>query len=346
MTLVATRSFRERVDAMKKPAFALLFVWVVAAFAAVAEAETGGKIIRLDAGLDEIVSPEAKAEQLATGFKSPEGPVWIRRGGYLLFSDLVENVIRKWNPADGKVSIFLDHSGFTGDDPSKVLDGKGRVGSNGITLDRQGRIVFCARGDRQVVRLEKDGKRTVLASRYDGKRFNSPNDLVYRSDGALYFTDPSPFKVYPAKEIPFNGIYLLKDGKLQLLKKDHEYPNGLAFTPDEKYLYVANTRQNTVVRYDVRPDGTLGDGHVFVDMSGAPGSGHPDGLKVDRKGNVYSRGPGGIWVLSSEGKHLGTIVPPEEVRNFAFGDADGKALYLATLTGLSRIRLKSAGILP
>lgn len=340
------KKFREVIDAVKKPAITLLFAWVFVAFASLAEAEKGGRIVRLEAGLDDIVASDAKAEELAVGFKSPEGPVWIRNGGYLLFSDLVENVIRKWNPADGKVSIFLDRSGFTGADPTKVLDGRGRVGSNGITVDRQGRVVFCARGDRQVVRLEKDGNRTVLASHYDGKRFNNPNDLVYKSDGALYFTDPDPFKNYPTKELPFNGIYLFKDGKLQLLTRDHGYPNGLAFSPDEKFLYVANTRKNTVIRYDVQPDDTLANGRVFIDMSSDPASGHPDGLKVDRKGNVYSRGPGGIWIISAEGKHLGTIVPPEELRNFAFGDADGKTLYLATFTGLYRMRLKTPGILP
>jgi gluconolactonase len=335
--------------------FAVLFlaVFLVILAAAATQAQEAGSVVRLDASLDAIVSPGAKAEKLAGNFAFVEGPVWVRRGGYLLFSDIPANVIDKWNAADGKVSVFLDKSGFTGQDASGAglgPDGKPLLGSNGVTVDRQGRVVFCAHLDRQVVRLEKDGQRTVLANRYEGKRLNSPNDLVYKSDGSLYFTDP-PAGLRerdkdPQKELPFNGVYLLKGGKLQLLVKDLPLPNGIAFTPDEKRLYVDDTVKKIIMRYDVQPDGTVANGRVFVDMTGDKAPGNPDGMKVDQKGNVYCTGPGGIWVISPEGKHLGTLTFPENPANLAFGDADGKTLYATARTGLYRIRLRIPGIRP
>jgi gluconolactonase len=316
----------------------------------------GREIVRLDPKLDEIVSAGAKVEKLAGNLAFSEGPVWVRQDGYLLFSDIPANVINKWTP-DGKVSVAVKPSGFTGANPleagSEINNGKEVVrllGSNGVTLDRQGRIVLAAHGDRAVVRIEANGQRTVLADRYEGKRLNSPNDLIYKADGALYFTDP-PFGLPkrdddPRKELPFNGVYLLKDGKLQLLDKTFTGPNGVALSPDEKYLYVDDSGRKLIMRYDVRPDGTIGNGRMFIDMNADQAPGVPDGIKVDQRGNVYCTGPGGFWIISPEGKHLGTVKPPELPANLAFGDSDGKTLYLTARTGLYRIRLKIAGIRP
>ena len=319
-------------------------------------AQGANEVVRLDPALDQIISSDAKVEKLADGFGFVEGPVWVRQGGYLLFSDIPANAINKWTPG-GKVAVFLKPSGFTGSDPSDAgsQNNNGQavvtlLGSNGVTLDRQGRVVFCAHGDRDVVRIEKDGKRTVLADRFEGKRLNSPNDLVFKSDGALYFTDPSAGLRKrdddPRKELPFNGVYLLKDGKLQLLEKTFATPNGIAFAPGEKYLYVNDTTRKLIMRYEVRSDDTIANGKVFIDMSADTAAGVPDGMKVDQKGNVYCTGPGGFWIMSPEGKHLGTVKTPELPANLAWGDGDGKTLYLTARTGLYRIRLKVAGIRP
>jgi len=314
-------------------------------------------IARLNPALDAIIPEDAKVEKVAENFGFLEGPVWVRKGGYLLFSDIPANVIYKWSP-NGGLSVFLSYSGFTGNDDSvagmQLNNGKGMVtllGSNAVTLDPQGRVVYCAHGDRQIVRLEPDGKRTVLASEFEGKRLNSPNDLVYKSDGALYFSDPTAGMRNgnddSRKELPYTGLFLLKDGKLQLLSKDLR-PNGLALTPDEKFIYLVDTSggRKTIVRYQVRPDDTIASGELFVDMTSDKATGGPDGMKVDQQGNLYSTGPGGVWIMSPDGKHLGTILTSELPANLAFGDADGKTLYLTARTGLYRIRLKIPGITP
>ncbi len=334
-------------------------LWLAAAFLLAAlqvQAQGANEVVRLDPALDEIISVDTKVEKLAGDFGFVEGPVWVRQGGYLLFSDIPANAINKWT-SDGKVSVFLKPSGFTGSDPSDVgsQNNNGQavvtlIGSNGVTLDRQRRVVFCTHGDRDVVRIEKDGKRTVLADRFEGKRLNSPNDLVFKSDGALYFTDPTAGlrkrDEDPKKELPFNGVYLLKDGRLQVLEKTFATPNGIAFSPGEKYLYVNDTTRKLIMRYEVRPDDTIANGKVFIDMSADKAAGVPDGMKVDQKGNVYCTGPGGFWIMSPEGKHLGTVKMPELPANLAWGDSDGKTLYLTARTGLYRIRLKIAGIRP
>ena len=320
-------------------------------------AQDGSDVVRLGPEADAVVPAGAHAQQLAEGYAFLEGPVWVRKGGYLLFSDIPANVIDK-RTSDGKISVFIKPSGYTGSDPSQagrtIDNGKATVnliGSNAVTVDRQGRIVFCAQGDRSVVRIEKDGKRTVLADRFEGKRLNSPNDLVYKSDGALYFTDPPAGLPKgdddPKKEIPFDGVFLLKDGKLQVLDKSFLRPNGLAFAPGEKIFYVNDSFKKTIMRFDVRPDDTLANGQVFIDMNGDDAPGVPDGMKVDTKGNVYCTGPGGVWIISPEGKHLATIKTPERITNLAFGNADGKMLYLTGRTGeLFGINLKVAGIRP
>ena len=300
----------------------------------------------MDPALDAIVPRDATIEKLAEGFLFTEGPIWVP-DGYLLFSDPNSNTIYRWSDNDG-LSVFRTKSGYTGVDISDY----GQPGSNGLTLDREDRLTINEHGNRRVTRLEKNGSLTILADRYEGKRLNSPNDLVYKSDGSLYFTDP-PFglpKAFddPRKETPFSGVYRWSNGHLQLLTTDMTGPNGLAFSPDEKYLYVGNwdEKKKIVMRYDVKPDGTLAHGRVFFDMTSAPGEDAIDGLKVDRQGNVYVSGPGGLWILSPTGKHLGTIVGPEHPHNFAWGDADGKTLYLTAQTGLYRIRLSIPGTRP
>src|SRR5262245_48357552 len=222
-----------------------------------------------------------------------------------------------------------------------------QAGAWSLALDPQGRLTIDEHGNRLVTRLEKNGTITVLADQFEGKRLNSPNDLVYRSDGALYFTDP-PFglpKTFddPRKELPFSGVYLLKDDKLSLAAKDLAAQNGLAFSPDEKYLYVDNWEENrkVVLRYDVARDGSLSNPKVFFDATDTPGEIALDGLKVDRAGNVFFSGPGGIWIVSPEGKHLGTIKGPELPANFAWGDSDGRTLYLCARQGLYRVHLQT-----
>jgi gluconolactonase len=310
------------------------------------EAEMKAEVRRADPALDAIVPDGLTIEKLASGFIFTEGPVWLPDGS-LLFSDPNANTIYRWAP-DGQVSVFRTKSGYAGVDVGEY----GQPGSNGITLDSEGRVTINEHGNRRVVRIEKNGVVTVLADRYQGKRLNSPNDLVYRSDGTLFFTDP-PFGLPKAfddvrKELPFSGVYSLKDGRLTLAATDLSGPNGLAFSPDERYLYVANwdEKKKVVMRYRAQPDGTLSNGEVFFDMTAAPGEDALDGIKVDVRGNLYVSGPGGLWILSPEGTHLGTIVGPEHPHNLAWGDADGRTLYLTAQTGLYRMRLNIPGVRP
>ncbi len=334
------------------------FIWIKSATLDFYKSPKAGieqetKIDRADAGLDEIVVPDSKIEKLAGGFLFTEGPVWVpssaESDGYLLFSDPNNNVIYRWTQ-DGQFSIYRTKSGYSGIDIGEY----GQPGSNGLTLDKDKRLTINQHGNRRVIRLEKNGQVTVLADRYEGKRLNSPNDLVYRSDGSLYFTDP-PFGLPKAfndrrKELPYSGVFRVSpDGKSpQLLTTDLSGPNGLAFSPDEKYFYVDNwdEKKKVVMRYEVNADGTLSNGKVFFDMTNAPGEDALDGLKVDQKGNLYVSGPGGLWVISPEGKLLGKISGPEHPHNFAWGDDDGRTLYLCARTGLYRIRLKIPGIRP
>ena len=329
------------------------FIWVRSATLDFYKADPPGRarevdtvVTRLDKAIDDIVPKDARIEKLAGGFLFTEGPVWVG-DGYLLFSDPNGNMIYRWSP-DGQVSVFRTKSGYAGFDVGEY----GQPGSNGLTLDRESRLTINEHGNRRVTRLEKNGQITVLADRYQGKRLNSPNDLVYRSDGSLYFTDP-PFglpKLFddPRKELPFSGVFRITDGRLQLLTTDLTGPNGLAFSPDEKYLYVGDwdPKKKVLMRYEVSADGTLRGGRVFFDMTDAPGEDALDGVKVDRQGNVYVSGPGGLWILSAQGKSLGTIRGPEHPHNMAWGDDDGRTLYLTAQTGLYRIRLNVQGIRP
>ena len=334
------------------------FIWIKSATLDFYKAPKVGteqktEILRADPALDEIVTPGTKIEKLAGGFLFTEGPVWVPRtadsDGYLLFSDPNNNIIYRWTP-DGQLSIYRTKSGYAGADIGEY----GQPGSNGLTLDREGRLTINQHGYRRVVRLEKNGQLTVLADQFEGKRLNSPNDLVYKSDGALYFTDP-PFglpKFFddPRKELPYSGVFRVSpDGKqVKLLTTELKGPNGLAFSPDEKYFYLDNwdEKKKIIMRYEVNSDGILANGKVFFDMTSAPGEDALDGLKIDQKGNLYVSGPGGLWIISPEGKHLGTISGPEHPHNFAWGDDDGKTLYLCARTGLYRIRLNVPGIRP
>jgi len=308
--------------------------------------ETKAEVRRLDPALDAIVPAGLSIDKLADGFIFTEGPVWVPEG-YLLFSDPNANTIYRWTP-DGQVSVFRTKSGYAGADVAEY----GQPGSNGLTLDGEGRVTINEHGNRRVVRVEKTGAITVLADRYEGKRLNSPNDLVYRSDGALFFTDP-PFGLPKAfddrrKELPFSGVFSLKEGVLKLVSQDLSGPNGLAFSPDERYLYVANwdPKKKVVMRYPVNADATLGDGEVFFDMTSAAGEDALDGVKVDVRGNLYVSGPGGLWILSPDGTHLGTIVGPEHPHNLTWGGDDGRTLFLTAQTGLYRVRLNIPGVRP
>ncbi len=316
---------------------------------AITPSEVNVEVIRKDPALDAIVPPNPKIFKLAEGFKFTEGPVWDRKGGYLLFSDPNNNTIYKYSPeGDGQLAVFREKSGYEGADIAEY----GQPGSNGLTFDREGRLTINQHGNRRVVRLESDGQLKVLADKFEGKRLNSPNDLVYRSDGTLYFTDP-PFglpKFFndPRKELPFSGVFAAKEGKITLVSKDLTGPNGLAFSPDEKFFYVDNwdDHKKIVMRYEVQPDGSLKNGKVFFDMTSAGTEDALDGMKVDTAGNLYVSGPGGLWILSPQGKHLGTIIAPKHPHNFAWGDADGKTLYLCARSGLYRMKLNIEGIRP
>jgi gluconolactonase len=309
-------------------------------------AQAPGSIVRLDPAFDAIVPAGATVETLKDGFGFINGILWVREGnaGHLLVSDIPANVIHKWTPPSA-MAVFLDRPDWTR--VTETRPENVRFGANGIARDPQGRIVYAAEADRALVRLEADGKRTIIAERFEGKRLNSPNDLVFRRDGGLYFTDPSGggrFGTWELKkELPYQGVFLLKDGKLTLLVQDLDRPNGIALSSDEKSLYVNDSNKRVIMRYDVRPDGTVTNGRLFADMSMGKGNGNPDGMKFDERGNLYSVGPGGIWVLNPAGKQIGLIVPPENAPGFAFGDPDRKAIYMAASSKLARIRLNVAG---
>jgi gluconolactonase len=297
-------------------------------------------------GLDGLLAADASPERIAGGFEFTEGPVWTRDNA-LLFSSPNTNAIYRWSPT-GVVTVFRPKSGYTGTDIGRYH----QPGSNGLTFSPDGLLTICRHGSRDVIRVNPHGDTTTLAEAFDGKRLNSPNDLVYRSDGTLYFTDP-PFGLPgvfddPDKELPFSGVFRVRDGVVTLESDELEGPNGLAFSPDERHLYVGNwdPERTLVMRYDVARDGTLSNGSVFHDMTGAPGDDSIDGLKVDRDGNVFACGPGGVWVLGPDGTHRGTLRLPESPHNLAWGDDDGRTLYITALTSVYRIRMRTPGIRP
>ena len=278
-----------------------------------------------------IVPEGAKVERLGTGFQFTEGPVWNVKGGYLLFSDIPANRMKKWTPKDG-ISDF------------RLPSGK----SNGLTFDRRGRLIACEHANRRVSRTEEDGTIVTIASHYKGKKLNSPNDVVVKADGSVYFTDPpyglNPiFGTFEEQELPFYGVYRVSpNGDNLSLLIDDSVPNGLVFSPDESLLYVADTEMNHICVFNVNDNGKTTNGRIFAEISGEPLA--PDGIKVDSEGNVYTTGKGGIWVLNPEGRRLGIISVPELPANLCWGDGDWKTLYITARTSIYRVRLNIAGI--
>ncbi|MGY1699428.1 SMP-30/gluconolactonase/LRE family protein [Geodermatophilus sp. SYSU D00766] len=304
------------------------------------------RVTRADPALDAVLEPGAALERVAGGFEFTEGPVWTPDGA-LLFSSPNTNHVYRWRPG-GPVTVFRSHSGYAGADIGRFA----QPGSNGLALDPQGRLTLCQHGNRRVLRVEPHGDVTVLADRYQGRRLNSPNDLVYRSDGTLFFTDP-PFGLPGGaadaeRELPFSGVFCVRDGVVRLLADDLAGPNGIALSPDERYLYVGNwdPAAKVVVRYEVAADGSLSGGRVLVDTTDAEGEDAVDGLEVDRAGNLYVCGPSGIWVLTPEGRHLGTLHLPESPHNATWGDADRRTLYVTAMTSVYRVRTRVGGVRP
>jgi gluconolactonase len=300
-----------------------------------------GSILRLEPAFDKLVPADAEIEKIAEGFQFIEGPVWMR--GRLLFSDIPANAVYSWSEQTG-AEIFLQPV-------SDLPDTGGTGGSNGLALDPQGRLILCEHGNRRVARLEEDASRTSLADRYQGQRLNSPNDIVFHSSGAAFFTDP-PYGLQEQdasanKELPHNGIYRLDpDGSVTLVGGRQTRPNGIGLSPDEQTLYVANSDgppNRLWMSYPVLKDLSLGDGSVFFDASRMEEAGAPDGLTLDKAGNLYATGPGGVLVFDPQGRHLGTIAADEIPANAGWGD-DGRTLYMTARTGLYRVRLSVEGL--
>lgn len=308
-------------------------------------------ITRFDPRLDKLLAKDAKVETIARGFIWSEGPLWSKEGKFFLFSDIPRNVINKWEEGKG-LSVYMKPSGYTGKVPRGGKEGD-EPGSNGLTFDPEGRLTMCEHGDRRVTRVEKDGKKTVLADKYMGKRFNSPNDLVYNSKGDLYFTDP-PYGLLkweedPAREMDYCGVFLRKkSGELLLLIKDMSRPNGIAFSPDEKTLYVANSDPKRCIwkSFPVKPDGTLGEGKLFFDATKWYQEGRrwfPDGMKLDVDGNIWATGPGGIYIFTPAAEILGRIDMGDNTGNVAWGE-DGSVLYICANHDVCRLRTTTKGM--
>lgn len=323
---------------------------------------TLGSIERLDARLDSLIPTDATIEQVAEGFAWSEGPVWVRQplegsaadtaagaaeGGYLLFSDIPNNTIYRWSETSG-LEVFLRPAGYMWSDPA----GK-ELGTNGLALDREGRLVMCDHGNRAIARLNAHNfTKTLLATTFGGKRFNSPNDLAVHSSGAIYFTDPSygleGLNASPVRELSANGVYRLDpSGAVTLVTADFTFPNGIAFSPDESILYVGQSDgERPLLRaYDVQPDGSLEGGRLFFDakpLSDGGRVGAPDGMAVAADGTVFATGPGGVLVIAPDGTHLGTILTGKATANCAFGD-DGKTLYMTADDLLLRVRTNVTG---
>ena len=312
--------------------------------------KTLGSLESKDPRFFTLIAPEARVEILADGFDWSEGPVWLRGSRTLVFSDVPSNTVFQWKAGLDGAHVFLRPSGYTGS-PAR----EGESGSNGLTVDSRGRLVLCQHGDRRVARLEQDGTFTTLAGSYQGKRFNSPNDLVFKSNGDLYFTDP-PYGMEkgmndPRKELPFQGVYrATPGGEVALLTSEITFPNGIAFSPDERTLYVAvsDSKRPVIMAYDVQPDGAITRGRVFFDAAPLAATGRkglPDGLKVDHQGNLFATGPGGVLIIAPDGTHLGTILTGEATANCAWGD-NGRTLYITADMFLCRVKTRTKGKMP
>jgi gluconolactonase len=306
-----------------------------------------GSIERLDPALDKLIATNAFIEKLARGFRWAEGPVWDKRTNALYFSDVPQNVVFKWQPGVG-TREFLHPSGYTGTEITNAQ------GANGLAIDKQGRLVLCQHGDRRVVRWDSKHGFTPVAKYFKFRRFNSPNDLAIKSNGDIYFTDP-PYGLPkgekdPERELSINGVYRVNaKGEATLLISDLTFPNGIAFSPNEQILYVAVSDQKkpVIMAYDVEMDGTVSNGRIFFDAGPLTNGrkGVPDGLKVDRLGNVWSTGPGGVLIITPEGKHIGTLNTGEPTANCAFGGPNGTTLYITANMYLCRVQtlVKGAG---
>lgn len=349
---------------MKKIAVSALILGALAADLSFAQAPEQKPVIVADPAVETLISPDAKVELLATGFGFAEGIVWMQKKGkpgFLVMSDIPANVIFKITP-DGKQSLYMDRSGYTGYDIWRVgfIQNNGRdksdpkyeefpmIGSNGLTLDPQGRLLIASWTGRSIDRIENDGKRTILAGRWEGKRFGGTNDLISKKNGTIYFTDGyngmRGRDKDPSKEIDFRGVFMLKNGKVTRIAPEIETPNGLALSPDEKYLYLNNGGLKKIRRYEVQADDTPVNPTMFFDMSEDQSRGIADGMKVDTKGNIYTSGPRGIWIISPQGKLLGKIMVPEQVANLTFGGSDYKTLYIAARSSIYKVQLKTAGL--
>jgi gluconolactonase len=328
-------------------ALAASLLWGIQSLNASAAEAPYARLESLDRRFDALIAPGTKIEKVADDLLWSEGPLWDASRKTLLFSDIPRNVVMQWHDEKG-VSRFLERSGYTGAAP---FTGK-EPGSNGLTFDLQGRLTLCQHGDRRVSRREADGTMVPLATEYEGKRLNSPNDLVYDREGNLYFTDP-PYGLPgtfddPGKELPFQGVYrVTRDGKITLLTRELEAPNGLAFTPDYKTLYVANSQASLPIwkAYPVKADGTLGEGRQFAEARAyyKQGEGVPDGMKVDVHGNVFATGPGGVHVFAPDGTRLGRIITDVPTANVAFGE-DGSTLFVTANHRVLRLRTRTQGV--
>ncbi len=298
---------------------------------------TSKSITRLDASLDDIIAKDAKVEKISTGYIFVEGPLW-HRDGYLIFSDIPANRIYKLE-ANQKDSVFLEKSGYSGTDKAK-----GELGSNGLAYNHLGEIIACQHGDRQIIKINPDKSRSVIADTYLGRKLNSPNDLVCNSEGLIFFTDP-PWGLEknsskPQQEIPFNGVYSIsKDGKVTCIDSTLQKPNGIALSPQQDFLYVADINQ-IWWKYSLDQQGNTSNKTVFFDATKLKDKGYMDGMKVDKSGNVFGTGPGGILIFNATGKHLGTLALPEIPSNIAFGGSDDKTLYATCGTSIYQVKLK------
>ena len=320
-------------------------------------------LIQLHPSLEHLIPAQSKLELVKTGFGFTEGVTWVDSGksGFLLFSDIPANVIYKMTP-QGETSVYLEKSGYVapdlwragmaftnGRDPSDPkFERFNMSGSNGLAMDQQGRLIIASWAGRSIERIEKNGKRTTLADGFDGQRFNGTNDVVIKKDGSIYFTDTFGGLRLRDKDpklgINYQGVYMIKNGQVKLLTKDIPNPNGLALSPDEKVLYLNSGGNRLVKRYDVREDGTLSEGKLLIDFSAEKAAGITDGMKVDSEGNLWTTGPGGVWIISPEGLRLGAILVPELTANLVFGGADRKTLFIAARSGIYKIQTNVAGL--